>query len=158
MPLEFFHKFSGILQDVTKLVMTLAYYFQQVKNSVVFEPRTGHFRELAGFEANEKTKDLTFEARTSNCVLDDTISGVEHDISLLSTICIAIDLFLFIFGVICLNNLLNSYCSTVAAFHRLVLLLHFKFTIIANFVLVCVVFVIRGKLHCLQHQNRTRIP
>ena len=63
MPLEFFHKFSGILQDVTKLVMTLAYYFQQVKNSVVFEPRTGHFRELAGFEANEKTKDLTFEAK-----------------------------------------------------------------------------------------------
>ena len=50
---NFFRQLSGVLLDETNLVMTLA-HFQQVKNSAVLEPRIGHFRGLAGFEAKAK--------------------------------------------------------------------------------------------------------
>ena len=52
------------------MVMTLA-IFNKSKNSAVLEPRTEHFRRLAGFEA--KAKNLTFEAKD---VLEDSTSGV----------------------------------------------------------------------------------
>ena len=40
------------------------FHFNQSKNNVVLEPRTGHFRGLVGFEA--KTKDLSFEAKAKD--------------------------------------------------------------------------------------------
>ena len=55
--------------------------------------------------------------RTSDCVLEDSTSGVHfirHDISLLSTVLHSCYL---IFGVICLNSLLNPHSKTVAAFY-----------------------------------------
>ena len=59
----FFCKFSCLLQDETTLPMTLA-HFQQLKNSAVLEPRTGHFRGFTVFEA--KSKDLTFDAMATD--------------------------------------------------------------------------------------------
>ena len=45
--------------------------FNKSKNSAVLEPRTVHFRGLAGFEA----KGLFFEAKGFNCVLKDVLEA-----------------------------------------------------------------------------------
>ena len=50
--------------DKQSMIMTLA-HFEQTKNSAVLQPRTGHFRGLAGFGA----KDLTVEAKDFKCCL-----------------------------------------------------------------------------------------
>ena len=34
------------------------FLFDQLKKNAVLEPRTGHFRELVGFEAKAKTNDF----------------------------------------------------------------------------------------------------
>ena len=58
-----------------KFLCLVVFLFNQSKNNAVFEPRTGHFRGLLGFEA--MAKDLSFEARpkTSSSVLEDVLEA-----------------------------------------------------------------------------------
>ena len=62
-PQKVFRKLSGVLQNETTLVMTLADFQQFNKRCCPpAKDRTGHFRGLAGFEA----KDLTIEAKAKD--------------------------------------------------------------------------------------------
>ena len=73
---KFFRKLSGVLQDKTNLAIT----FARAKNSAVLEPRTGHIRELAGFEAKAKDFKLCPRGRSRGHqdILEDSTSGIEH--------------------------------------------------------------------------------
>ena len=54
-------KVIGLETEVKIKFSLVIVLFHEPKNSSVLEPRTGHFRGLADFEAN--TKDLSFEAK-----------------------------------------------------------------------------------------------